>query len=420
MRRRSFLNIGLVAGLSSSASDHQNEIAYRSVIDSIDSPHDAVVTVGRGGEVASINEAIKYAQNISRLASGESPGSVEIRLMSGFLMSEQVVVDRVDLGWITITSEDDVVYIAASALKSPQYNLYYPAFTASKGAALPVISALFSMTDDGDADKSRLSSRNGIFVVDGAFAFIAPGAGVMNARGRGLHVANASACVARGTNFSGASVCAVRNSNSLLEIRSANLQSSTIGLKLAGSGITDAEKSDVSYSSEKGIENYDSSLRFNRGLANHCTIAMESWGGNISAYGAKLNNSKDNGVTLRRGAVCNLTSSEICGAGGIALFASSASVSAANLAARFAAKEAVFGLGAIISVPDADLRDAGTYGVLATEGSNISAQRADTTGAGNMGFLNRDGSMINANEAKGTAGRKVNVLSRHGAIFRDQ
>lgn len=422
MDRRSFLQATLIATSGSPALADRNESlspdARVSHVLASGLDFDLKVTVGPRGDCPSINDALAALSRSGHPTYVKGGFRAEIHLQSGFALSEQVVVDRVDLGWITITSEDDVVPIIGASLTDAQYNLYFPAFTASRGATLPVIHTLFEMDRTGRVGNSE-ANRNGIFVVDGSFAFITPGSGVINAQGRGLHVANASSCVARGANFSGAGVAAVRNANSLVEVRGANLRDSAIGLKLAGAGITDANNADVSGATAKGIENFESTLRFSNAFANKCQVAVESWGGSINAVAAEFDDSAAHAVVLRRGATANFTSSKIRRAGDAALYVSGSTVSAANLVAAGAGNVAVLGIGAIIAVPDADLRNAGSYGIHATEGSHVTAQGSDATGAGTSGFLNADGSFINATNARGVAGRKINTLSRHGAIFRE-
>ncbi|RVH21445.1 autotransporter outer membrane beta-barrel domain-containing protein [Sinorhizobium meliloti] len=396
-------------------SSNLDVIASSSVAPAFDA--NVTVTVGTGGNFSTINAALAALSLIYGPRYKKGGVSATISLLSGFVMAEQVVVDKIDLSWITIDAVDPVVTISRAALTEAQYSLYYPAFTASRGARLPIISCLFEM----DASGAVSEMKNGIFIVDGSWGRVDPGAGVRNAGGRGLHVANCSSCVARQSNFSGAGECAVRNSNSQVEVRESNLQNSGIGIKLAGAGITDAEDANVS-GSTLGIENYESTLRFGNGIANNCGTGAYIEGGHVEADFASFDGATVQGVEVRLGSRVNLRSASIDTCGGIALLVSSATVSAPNLSAINAVSHAVYGVnGANIDVNTAVLTGAGaaSYGVLAQQGAMINAQGADTTGAGAAGYRAQDGSIINARGATGTVDSTnvPNVVNGNGVVF---
>jgi len=109
----------------------------------------ALYTVGSGGNYATLNAALealsmKYPQY---KAAGVR---VTLQLVSGYIMTEQVLVDAVDLGWITITSVDAEVTIDRASL-TVAFEGFYPAFGVKGGGRLPVIGALFSMNTMGTA-----------------------------------------------------------------------------------------------------------------------------------------------------------------------------------------------------------------------------------------------------------------------------
>lgn len=152
------------------------------------------ITVGTGADFATINEALQVA---SRFASDYTFDvqrlehfRVEIRLLAGFVMAEQVFVVGQDLGYVHITSVDAVVPITRSALNQNYggsgqnwRNGTFPAFCAARGARLPVIKALFEMDTSGDG-----IGTVGVYVFENSSAVIFRNCGVKGAGWRGLYV----------------------------------------------------------------------------------------------------------------------------------------------------------------------------------------------------------------------------------------
>src|SRR5690554_165190 len=178
---------------------------------------DTVVTVGSNGDFGTISMALTmftrtfpyYVQNGLK---------AEIRLLSGFVMEEQVLIKGLDMGWITITSEDAEVMVNRSALTTPFTGNVYPLFGAEENAVLPVIDVLFNMDNSGTA-----SGRHGFVIRDNSRAHFKEGAGCKNAGDRGLHVLNASVVCADGVIFSGAgSDGVVATGSSTVSVRGGN------------------------------------------------------------------------------------------------------------------------------------------------------------------------------------------------------
>lgn len=109
---------------------------------------DKVVTVGAGGDFATINDALAY---LSRYYPAYKAGGVkcEIQILAGTIITEQIFVERADLSYITITSaaSDNKVQVAPS---NAWVGLAHdtrgnkPFFSAENGARLPCIKCLFS------------------------------------------------------------------------------------------------------------------------------------------------------------------------------------------------------------------------------------------------------------------------------------
>lgn len=151
---------------------------------------DEVVTVGPGGHYDNINDALFYlAFKYPRFKQQAYPytvSSAEILLLSGFVMNEQVIVQRTNLGFITISSEDAEVTINRSSLTTPlntfEFPNEYPAFGGDENAVLPVINVLFNMNKTGLSDR-----RHGIFVSKNSSAHIRNGKGFKNCGGYGIY-----------------------------------------------------------------------------------------------------------------------------------------------------------------------------------------------------------------------------------------
>lgn len=384
------------------------------------------VSVGSGGDFPTINAAVERLSSLRGPAYKKNGLQTIIMLKTGFVVEEQLVVIDLDMGRLTIAAEDAEVVIRRSALSQTVDSIYYPAFAAlGANAVLPVINALFSMDTSG-ADPTY---RNGVFLSDGARGHVMPNAGVKNAGGRGLHVANGSVCKARSSIFTGAGEACVRASHAFVEVRQAILTGGYKGLMLGALAVVDAEDANISNSTYAGIENYASSVRFGNGIANSCQKAVEQYGGRMEARFASFDDSVTNAIELREGAWANLRSASIERAGERALFVSSSEAFAGDANLTNAGRDAILAIGGKVNAPTANLTNAGGlpaggFAVNAQDGSVVNVQGATGTGAsgeaGNgVSYMNYNGSTINANGATGTAGRTVNSLSRMGIIYKE-
>lgn len=180
-----------------------------------------VITVGAGGDFTTINDALKAA---SRLRPDYvSKGlNVEVRLLSGFIMVEQVFIVQEDLSFVTVTSVDTEVVIQRSAINQNNGNSSnnwrtgtFPAWCAMRGGKLPFLKTLFSFDNSGTG-----TGTVGVYLFEGAVGVIARGCGVKNAGWRGLYIDGAWA-YARETIWTGAGfstgpdgvACGIRGSN---------------------------------------------------------------------------------------------------------------------------------------------------------------------------------------------------------------
>lgn len=155
-----------------------------------------IVTVGAGGAYQTINEAIS-ALSEQRPAYVVGGVTTKIRLLTGFVMAEQVIVSGINLGWLQIEAEDAEVLIDRAYLTAASGG-YYPAFAAINGAASPVLAAQFAMMATGVA-----TDRVGVFAAQNGSITFAVG-GVKNAGSHGIVAATGGAVSANNTVFSGA------------------------------------------------------------------------------------------------------------------------------------------------------------------------------------------------------------------------
>ena len=135
------------------------------------------VTVGVGGDFPTINAAILH---LSRFTP-DLGVTAEVELMSGFMMKEQLIVEGLDLGWITITGVDaETVVNSASLTRHIAADLDWddtPAFGVINGT-LPTIGQLFIF---GGEFAGVYNLKTGVMALSLGRANILPGCGVKEA-----------------------------------------------------------------------------------------------------------------------------------------------------------------------------------------------------------------------------------------------
>lgn len=135
------------------------------------------ITVGDGGDVPTLNAAINAACRM-RPTHAQGMSSCSIRLLSGFVMREQVLVrDGCDLGWLKISADDALTLIDHAAITealSPEDDSY-PAFGAIDNSTLPVIDCKFQYANNATA-------KDGVAVLSRSKCLMYPFSGVVNAK----------------------------------------------------------------------------------------------------------------------------------------------------------------------------------------------------------------------------------------------
>ncbi len=223
------------------------------------------VTVGAGGDFPTINAAVLH---LSRFTP-DLGVTAEVELQSGFVMEEQLFVEGLDLGWITITGVDAETVINEPSLTKALYLNEKPAFGVINGT-LPTIGQLFIFSSKGSAN----DGRSGVMAYSVGRANILPGCGVKNAGNFGVCAEGGSAINATGADASGAG---------------------SIGISATHSSTINADGADASYAEGYGI--YASS------------------GSTINANGADASDAGDYGIYASSGSAINATGADASGAG---------------------------------------------------------------------------------------------------------
>lgn len=154
------------------------------------------VTVGTQGDFNSLNQALEFITRKNSVYNSQGL-RVEVQLLSGFVLDEQVIVDGQDLGWIVITSVDPVVMIDGAGITEVVIESRRPAFLGINNATLPVIGVQF---DYGTGPKG-----DGITVAFGSKVLLLAGSGVDNAiRGLGAYYGSQAVCYMQGLTEGGA------------------------------------------------------------------------------------------------------------------------------------------------------------------------------------------------------------------------
>jgi hypothetical protein len=360
------------------------------------------VTVGSGGDYATINAAIG-ALSRKRAAYKKGGVAATITLKSGFVMAEQVLVVGIDLSWIRIVAEASEVSIIRSALtQTIDSQSRYPAFGVTNGGHLPIIAALFNMDTSGTA-----AGRDGVYASVGSRAIIeehttAPN-GVKNAGGDGVSAQRNSHIVAHVTNFSGA------GENGCHASRTSSIDASQSDFSNAGiNGVYCWRNSDVNCYSQT-----DCSGATQDGV-------RAGWGGRVEGQ-FDCTNAGEHGIYALNGSTVTATGSDCSNAGTDGVRAQSASiVSAPSLTATGCGNAGIYALyGSVVSAQSATLTGNITYGVRALAATidivGANAKKGSSTSTSDIAVA--QGGIIRAATATGGVNATVNTLSANGVIF---
>lgn len=223
------------------------------------------ITVGPGGQYATLNDAL---ERLSIMAPRLKPAAViaTVRLLTGFELAEQVIIRGLNMGWVKIISDDPTVLIRRATLVTAvttEEGDYYPAIAALDGATAPVVSALFSMTAEGNS-----ASRVGVMAVNGGRIVVSAACGVQSAGAYGALSVIGGTISAEAADFRNAGLDCIRAS------RAATISARLATLTGAGANGATANRSAA----------IDCESAVITGAATYGVRAIR--GGRINAYGA--------------------------------------------------------------------------------------------------------------------------------------
>lgn len=361
-------------------------------------------TVGTGGNFLTINAGIDFLyRNFGRYRTqngGVTPTKI-LKLLSGFVMSEQVWYESCDLSFIEMTSEDAEVVIQRSALTRSVGTavLRYMAFTFRNTCISPKISVLFNMDTSGVA-----TGRGGCRVEANSFSYWNSGAGVKNAAERGLHLVNAAAW-ANTTIWSGAGQRGIRvGDNSRIWAENADCTyAGESGIACDTASLAMIRRINVSNSAGIGVLALRCALldAFEM-IANDCAgNGFETEACNSIIEGAEILRSGGNGVRASEGASVSAKLSNISNSTGanVRLLNNSkgdfhSSIIKDSLSINFEANGA-----SEADIDSCDLTGAGTIGLLMQQASTANGRLLNASNAGSIGVSVSSGSRLNADNA---------------------
>jgi len=180
-----------------------------------------------------------------------SPMRVNITLSYGYSMVEQVLVDAINLSWVTVNGNEPVYLVNPAVFVALSPTVYKPAFAAINGGRLPVIAAKFTMMP------APISFQVGVMVMGaGSSAGISSSSG-FTAFAINLYATDGATITADGADLSSGTaateygVLAEKSSN--ISVRGCNVTSCEYGVVAVGNSRIDCSESIITGSSQFGV-----------------------------------------------------------------------------------------------------------------------------------------------------------------------
>lgn len=247
---------------------------------------DTTITVGTTGDYQNVNDALVYFSGFYPIYK-KGGIKAEIKLLSGFVMTEQIIISGIDLSWITITSENEISVNPTNFTT----NFYggYPMFGVDKGGKFPYISAHFNYVGT-----SSVNNKHGLVVV-GAGSSANISGSIKNAHGHAIFayecgVINGSNAILDYAKDNGA--YALRCG--IIDLGDASLQySANYGIYGIGASIVNAGRANASYAGQVGIYASESShINAADSIEDTCGLAglYAVFNSSINAYVTKTRN----------------------------------------------------------------------------------------------------------------------------------
>ena len=371
--------------------DEINDI--NSSLDNITQDTSVVITVGNNGDYKTINEAIAYLSR-KKLKYNNSGFKAEILLKSGFTISEQIFVKNIDLGFITISSEDEVVKADCTNFKQNVYeepygDSGYPVnsasiFTGYGNAVIPNINILVDMQNTTSAQ----AGTSGICLIYGATGRIERKKGFVNSGSTGVFILEASRLYATDTIIKdsfGNNISCFRGSYILFRGGVATGSKTGYGVYLDNACIGDFVSSNLSENKESGAWVSGLSL--------------------LSANRSIVNNNGRNGVSADNSSIIDIHKATIIGNEQSGIACTSSRVSANN----------------------STITNNGVSNITVSNGGIVDAQNSNLTNSlgANSVYVNYGGilniSKSNAQKVDGVNGKDIRVgyggiIYAHGTI----
>ncbi len=384
---------------------------------------DVSVSVGDFGDFKSISKAIDYLMALRRTPNVK--GIINITFDA--IIREQVVADSVDMSWISIISDGEVIVVDCANLNAitvdvPDHPPFHQVklnaiFTAKNNGYLPKIKALFKCTN--------VSSQVGVACYNGGRAFIADGCGVQNAY-IGMYLIEHGYANAMGANFDRAifnGISCFRTSSVIFGGGSA-IYCGSDGIYVDDNSNAELSGANFEHATKNGIEIGIGSVATIIGInCSYCSTGILAYNGGM-AFGRSTDDGEGTSLLI------DCTSCKQYGLrayGGAKILASGADCSNAGVNWEYDSTDypkygtAVYahGDGEII-VTNADCTKAtgrGCYaegGTIRMNGTNAKKQSiADTS----QDIECISGGTIYAYGAQGGKSKTVNVFDANGVIF---
>lgn len=266
-----------------------------------------LITVGENGDYNTLNGALSYASRFVPAYKKAGKTSefnfennlIEIKILSGFYMQEQVIIEGgLKLGHILITAEDKTVPVKRSALTEYTSAETRPVFSGHHNVELPYINAHFTI-DNQPAEGVSVDERTaGIQVVGNSSVSVGRNGGV-NGAGKGLYVNGGSFAYTRFSTFEHNGRGMRVSQSSKVSGRNMRMKYNKVGGYIAQACHVDLRESDLSYCGSPFSINQGSIVDFQDGIANNYeTRGATVMHATLTAIGASFKQDKKSDKTI--------------------------------------------------------------------------------------------------------------------------
>ena len=132
-----------VPGTTEYSAYHWAQKAVQSTVGKLEAMTISVtVTVGTGGNYLTLTDALDYLYNLYRSTYKSTPVRAYVNILSGTTISDQIVLEDVDMSWITIQAEDAQVPVDGSSWSAVDYpfiGVLVKPFIELRGASSPIV-----------------------------------------------------------------------------------------------------------------------------------------------------------------------------------------------------------------------------------------------------------------------------------------